>query len=311
MLVVKNGLKNFFKNLKYFFVPLGTLFLGIIIGLSISLPLLQATLTDFINDVSSLSIAIDTNAFIDSVWSSINNLDWSNTVDSLSQLFSRNFLESTINNSLSSLIPNYNDYVISISSFVDAAITNTITDLAVIIVFVILGFVGGFFLTKSLIRKQIANRHFYQFIIVTIVDIILSGGLMSLCIYLFSLRKFSSLASTLLSYILIALISLYEAYLIHGRNKIRPKQVVNLKNSSRLIISDISIIIVAWLFSGIFTVFFNQLAGIVIGFTFMEIANIVINMNAESYVIELVNNLKSKEDDEGKNKGKRTKQKNQ
>ena len=35
---------------------------------------------------------------------------------------------------------------------------------------------------------------------------------------------------------------------------------------------------------------FNELAGIVIGITFMEVAFVVIGMNAESYVKELVEN---------------------
>lgn len=288
--IIKNGLKNFFINLKYFFIPLGTLFLGIIIGLSIVLPLLNVTLNNFVENISSLSLIIDADAFVNSLWASFNKLDRSNTLEALSTLFSRDYLEGTITESLKSLLVNYDQYVVQIEGFVTSGINEISIYLGIVIAFIGIGFVGGFILTKFLVRKEIANRKFYQLIIVTIADAILSGGLMTLCIYLFSLWKFSALVSTLLSYVIVALISLYEAYIVHGHKKVDIKKIVNLKNSSRLIISDITIIVVAWFFSSISTMLFNELAGIVIGFTFMEIAFVVIEMNAESYVKELVEN---------------------
>lgn len=286
--IIKNGLKNFFINLKYFFIPLGTLFLGIIIGLSIVLPLLNVTLNTFVENISSLSLVIDPDAFVNSLWSSFNELDWSNSLNALTTLFSRDYLEVTITNSLKSLLVNYDQYVIQIEGFVTSGINDISIYLGVVIAFIGIGFVGGFVLTKFLVRKEIASRKFYQLIIVTIADVILSGGLMTLCIYLFSLWKFSALVSTLLSYVIVALISLYEAFIVHGHNKVDVKKVVNFRNSSRLILSDFTIIVIAWLFSSISTMLFNELAGIVIGFTFMEIAFVVIEMNAESYVKELV-----------------------
>ena len=292
MVIIKNGLKNFFINLKYFFIPLGTLFLGIIIGFSIILPLLNNSLTAFVDNISSLSLIIDGNAFVDSLWVSLSRLDWSNSFDALATLFSREYLESTITESLKSLLVNYDQYVVQIEGFITIIIDEITIYLGVVIAFIGLGFIGGFFLIKLFIRKEIANRKFYQLIIVTIVDTILSGGLMTLCVYLFSLWKFSALVSTLLSYIIYALISLYEAYIVHGHKKIDVKKIVTIKNSSHLILSDITIIVVAWIFSFLSTMFFNELAGIVIGITFMEVAFAVIGMNAESYVKELVENPK-------------------
>lgn len=292
MMIIKNGLKNFFINLKYFFIPLGTLFLGIIIGFSIALPLLNNSLTVFVDNISSLSLIIDENAFVDSLWGSLSKLDWSNSFDAFATLFSREYLENTITESLKSLLLNYDQYVVQIEGFITIIINEITIYLGVVIAFIGLGFIGGFFLIKLFIRKEIANRKFYQLIIVTIVDTILSGGLMTLCVYLFSLWKFSALVSTLLSYIIYALIALYEAYIVHGYKKIDVKKIVTIKNSSHLILSDITIIVVAWIFSSLSTMFFNELAGIVIGITFMEVAFAVIGMNAESYVKELVENPK-------------------
>lgn len=250
------------------------------------------SLTAFVDNISSLSLFIDGNAFVDSLWVALSKLDWSNSFDALATLFSGEYLESTITESLKSLLVNYDQYVVQIEGFITIIINEITIYLGVVIAFIGLGFIGGFFLIKLFIRKEIANRKFYQLIIVTIVDTILSGGLMTLCVYLFSLWKFSALVSTLLSYIIYALIALYEAYIVHGYKKIDVKKIVTIKNSSHLILSDITIIVVAWIFSSLSTMFFNELAGIVIGITFMEVAFAVIGMNAESYVKELVENPK-------------------
>ena len=42
--MIKNGLKSFFKSLKYFFTPFGTLALGVILGLSVAIPLMSAAI---------------------------------------------------------------------------------------------------------------------------------------------------------------------------------------------------------------------------------------------------------------------------
>ena len=34
--MIKQGLKNYFKSLRHFFTPLGTMFLGIMLGLSVA-----------------------------------------------------------------------------------------------------------------------------------------------------------------------------------------------------------------------------------------------------------------------------------
>lgn len=288
MKILKNGLMNFLHNLKFFFVPLGTLFLGLIIGFSIALPLMQNTLQNFVTDISSLQLTLNYDAFVDSLWGSVSELDWTNVIGALTKLFSRDYLETTISNSLASLIVNYEEYIAQIDLFVVSAIDEFTIQLSTIIIFIALGFAGGYFLTKYLIRREIAKRGIWKFLVVTLVDMILSATLVSLCTWLLSLWKVSAVFSTLISYILFALISLYEAYIVHGYKKVDVKKIVNFHNSGRLIISDLAITILAWLLSSLTATLFNQLAGIVIGFTLMEIAFICISLNAESYVKDIV-----------------------
>ena len=52
--MLKSGLKNYFINLKYYFTPIGTFAVGIIIGLSILLPGALAAVSQFAEEVTRL-----------------------------------------------------------------------------------------------------------------------------------------------------------------------------------------------------------------------------------------------------------------
>lgn len=287
MNIVKQGLKNYLLNLKYFFVPLGTLFLGVILGLSITIPLFSATLGRLGEGLSALSLTFDLDAFADSLGIAVGELDWANPLNAIGTMFSRSWLEGAFSACLRDLLPNYDQYVVEIETLAGAAINDVIGYVVTIGAFVALGFFGGFFLTKYLIRQEIAKRSIWQFLAVTAIDGLLSATLVALCTYLLSLWSASALFSTLVSYFLFATISLFEAYLCHGVHKVPAKKVVNFRNSSRLILTDSIVIGVAWLLSSGTAILFNELAGAVIGFTLMEIAFIVISLNAESYVLSL------------------------
>ena len=72
------------------------------------------------------------------------------------------------------------------------------------------------------------------------------------------------------------------------------KKIINFHNSSNLIISNLIIIVIVRLLSSGSAILFNELADAVIGFTFIEIAFIIISLNAESYVINFINNPNDK-----------------
>ena len=49
------GIKNYIVNLKYVFTPLGTLFLGVVIGLSVLIPSLISSVEYVVKEVSALA----------------------------------------------------------------------------------------------------------------------------------------------------------------------------------------------------------------------------------------------------------------
>ena len=82
--MIKQGIINFFKNLKYFFTPLGALALGLIFGLSVLIPGIISSVSTLANDVQTIlsDTTIDFTALENSIISAIQSLDWSNPWES-------------------------------------------------------------------------------------------------------------------------------------------------------------------------------------------------------------------------------------
>ena len=55
--MIRQGIVNFFKNLKYFFTPLGTIALGVVFGLSILIPGMIDATSKLVKDVKEVLAA--------------------------------------------------------------------------------------------------------------------------------------------------------------------------------------------------------------------------------------------------------------
>ena len=81
--MIKKCLTNYFKSLKYFFTPLGTMFLGIMIRVSILVPGVSSAATGLIDEIGELSqnINLDLSLLVNNVWQSVQALDWNKPVE--------------------------------------------------------------------------------------------------------------------------------------------------------------------------------------------------------------------------------------
>ena len=97
-----------------------------------------------------------------------------------------------------------------------------------------------------------------------------------------------SLYIAIIAFILIfGISSLIEAYLIQGRGKVDAKDVVNFKNIIGLFAVDIIIIAISVAAAFIVGKVLNNLVELFVGLALFEIAIIVMDLNAESYVKSL------------------------
>lgn len=284
--MIKNGVKNYLVCLKYILTPLGAMFLGIIIGLSVLIPIAQSCLNELAEEIKAIvqEVEIDPNRLIENLWESITALDWSNPADAISTMFTREWVEKTLVESLNALIFGKHDYTAQIQIAVENASSSLFTGAIVFIVFVAVSVVAGYFIVKAQIRNQIAKRAFWKFAIVAVADCVISLALFILNVWLLSLWTPGIVISSVLSFFIVGAVALFEAYLVHGYKKVAVKKVVTAKNIGLHALTNFLIYLIWFAFTAVITLLLNRLAGIVIGLTLFEIASIVMNLNAESFV---------------------------
>lgn len=288
--MIKQGIINFFKNLKYFFTPLGALALGLIFGLSVAIPRTVSSVSDFAGSVQSIlsDTTIDFSTLKESVLSAIQSLDWSTPLDAIGTMINSDWLMNTLNDCVGSFVGITDVYATQFKAAVNSFTHDIAICFAKLIVFLVLGLIGGFFLTKWLIRRNIAKRNIWKFLLHSFVDSILSSTLVAMCVWLLSVWKPSIFISSVISVLLFGFISLLEAYIVHAWKKTDIKRIVNVKNIFQLFLTDAIILVLVGVFVQLIVLLTNTFAGISVGIVLMEIAFIVIGLNAESYVKTIV-----------------------
>lgn len=286
--MIKHGLKNFAYNLKYFFTPLGTLALGVVIGLSILIPGVissAATLAENVKTILAGS-SIDFTVLQDSVVKAVGDLDWNNPLSAVQTMISAEWLTDTLNACIDALIQSSEVYTLQLNAAVEEFIGAAAVYFIILAFFIVAGIAAGFFLTKFLVRRNMAKRAFWKYFLVSAID-----SLLVAVAGLYTLWRPSVFISTFVWLFICGVIALIEAYAVHGYKKIGWKKVINAKNAALLLATNLIIFILAWVVTVITVVITNGAVGLFVGFALFEIALIVISMNAESYVKTVADSL--------------------
>ena len=287
--MIKQGIKNYIYNLKYVFTPLGAIALGIVFGLSLCLPIVFNSLGNLVKILVEVSqnTQIRLQDLIDAILLRIDSLDWHNPIKALNTLCDRAWFTDTLSRCVDSISID----VSQVESYINKCVGDIVVAFRILIFFVILGFVGGYFFTKCLIRRAIAKRAIWKYFLISFIDSLLSATLVALCLLILKLWKPGVIISSFISMLLFGAIQLFEAYVVHAWKKVDIKQVISVKNIAKLCLSNVLIFLLAAAFVGIVILITNVLVGLFVGIALLEISFIVIGLNAESYVKNLNNAL--------------------
>lgn len=289
--MIKSGIKNYFANLKFYFVPIGALAVGVIIGLSILLPGTVSAVKTLINNVTAIlnETSIDFNEVKNFVIDSVRELDWYNDLlNSVKTVLSREWLTSLFNGCIDLVSADLQPYADQLNNEVNKAVATVTSLFGVLIFFAILGLIGGYFLTSYLVRKNTVKCSLWKYLLSALIDAIIAPVLLIVCIWLFTLWKPSIFFSSLVSLFLFSLTSLLSAHVVYGAKKVGSKQVLNAKNIFKLFAANFIIYYISIAIVVILSLLINVFSGILIGFSFVEIAFLVISINAKSYVSNLL-----------------------
>lgn len=287
--MIKNGIKNYFKNLKHFFTPIGTLAAGLFIGLSILIPGTLAIISELIDKLAGIinDATFDFSELGDAISGAVRALDWSDPVASLKTVLSLEWLKGVVDECLSVISGGLQPYAEAIGEAVGAAMAGIYFLFILLILFAIIGLVCGYFLTRFLVRRNMAKRTFKKYLLASVVDSFVTATLISVSFWLLTLWAPSIMITSIMSLIIFACTALVSAYLVHGKGKVQFKDVFNGKNLFKLLFVNAITFLISIVFLILTILITNLIAGILIGFSFVEIAFLVMSMNAESFVINL------------------------
>lgn len=286
----RQGIKNFFINLKYFFTPLGSMFLGMMIGISFLVPGVIQSCLILIDGVKALgeNLHLDFGEVWNTLWKEIVALNWESPNQAIETIFSEDWLNQQVTNTLSVILgKDFELFKMEIGQLVSEFVKGLQLSVIVFIAWWIMGFLVGYILLRFLVRRTIAKRNLWQYILNIFVNSLLVLCMLVICLVLFTIWAPSILLSYGLMLLLSGSFSLLGAYLVYGRKKISLRKVMNFKNLSSHILANLCILLIA-LTMTILAVIVNILLGIFTGLSLLAIAFLVMNMNAESYVIHMV-----------------------
>lgn len=291
--MLKKGIKNYFSCLKYFFTPLGTMFLGVMLGVSIFIPGVVGAVNQLGDGISQLAqnVNLDFNALWDNLWTAIRSLNWDEPVAALQTLTSSEWINEVLTQSLTAILgTDFETFKGQITQLISVFCENITANAAAFFVCWLLGFIAGMFLTRLFIRRNIAKRSLWKFLLAYLLNSLFSVMFVVATLVVYSLWAYSIIFAVILAMLLSGVIAFVQAYLLYAYKKIPFKQIVNIKNAGLHMLVNLIIFVISSSIAAI-AVAINALMGVFVGLSLFVVALTVINLNAESYVLEQVNGL--------------------
>ena len=283
------SLKNFFKSLGFYFIPLGIMAFFIVICLAHIVPegieIVKGTYLAIAARIGSTTI--DWNEIQPILLSKVMGLineDPTSILNNPDQLI--NILQETATDAFG---PTIGD----VTTVCKDCLTQLSYLLIRLVVVAIVSIFIGFITLKVLLRKYLTDSNIFKAILVSILDALVIVGIFVLITYLLAIdNKTLFWIALILTIIGVFFISLLEAYLFYGIRKVKFTKIFNIKNFFLLILADLIQIVLA---VGVF--FLTRLipdafVSYFVLVPFLELVICIIGLNAETYAREEVKKAK-------------------
>ena len=286
--MIKLGLKNYLKSYRLFFLPIGALSLGIVIGLSIFLPALLGAVKAFFSGAAHIIGDVKPNW--DAVWETIAStfraIDYVDVEVAARTIFDRDFFGKLLNDCLHAAI-DFDALQAQFEELLSACAAKAIGGGVAFLVFTVLGAFVGIFATRVEIRRNVAKRKFWKFVLISVLHTVINATIIACGLWLISGFKQYAVLSGLLTFLLYGFVAFFEGYLVHGYKKVPLKKVLRVRNVLSLTL--LSLIEVAVMCAIIAVVYWisNVIVTFFVGFSVGVLTLSCLSMNAEAYVKDM------------------------
>ena len=282
--MIKTSIKNFFKSLGFYFIPLGVMAFFIVLYLAFMIPGIVTDVRDTFQAIATKLGAVEFN------WEKIQGVIMSKVFEygadptALMSLTGNpeliiNLLKDTVMEAFG-----VEEVTNEIIALIQQCVTSISMRLIGLLAIMIVSFIAGFVVLEVLLRRYLTDINMIKSILVSILNGILIAGVLVLLSYLYSNNEVAMWIVIVVAAIILIFGTLLEAYLFYGIRKVKFTQVINIKNVFTLILGSA---ISGGLFVGLICLCLlipSRFVGIFIMIPFVELGICVLELNACAYV---------------------------
>ncbi|MBR0439624.1 MAG: hypothetical protein IJK27_02535 [Bacilli bacterium] len=288
-MLFKTGLKNYFKSMKHYFVPLGIFALFVIFSLTTAIPMMVNAVKVLFNECGKIVSKgqFDWLEIFSELSDQVAAVDWSDFNKGVATVSSRTWLYDTLTKVLSTVFKE-EDIVKTFGDLIQNCIGTIYAAFAIIIAFFFIGIFVGFFVIKILVRKTVTRKNILKVILFSLVDAIIVTGLLVIFSLFNRLPTWANILLSIIFFLMVGFFTLFEAYLFYGLKKIKLKEVVNFKDLVLLYVTDLVILVIGVLICVALFFIFNLIFALFVILPIAEITISILGVNAEGYVVRKV-----------------------
>ena len=290
--MIKLGLKNYFKSYRLFFIPIGALSLGIVIGLSVMIPMLWSAVRDFVMGVAEAvgNVSFHWDEVKDTMFSSIEGLSWTDPQALADEVVNAGYWEELLRECASVALGDISKVEAEMEALAKTAMTTIAGGAMLFVFFTAVGAYVGYFVTRSMIRTGVAKRSFLKSIVAGVVSTVINLTIIAAGAVLIAKSKQYASLSVLLTVLVYGAAAFLEAYFVQGFNKVPFKKVMQIKNIFLLAILNVIEIVIMIVVIALLYALTNPAIAVYAGVSVLIITISCMQLNAEAYVKSLADN---------------------
>ena len=156
----------------------------------------------------------------------------------------------------------------------------------------VLGLLLGFILMMIMMRKEVEKRNIFKVLLSAIVDALILAAFIAIVVLITSAAEWGGIVVILIFLPLYSIMTLFGSYVNHGMKAVQFKKAVSFRNMFKLAICNFFIILLTLGIGALCGLIFNVIIGLTAIVALFMVGICVISLNADSFVVSLVENAK-------------------
>lgn len=289
--MVKNALKNFFKNILDLFVPMGIVYLFFLIACFVAFGSVVNIASDLLSQVFELihySVGESSASVNDFLSYAFGQLNWNgNLIEMIVHAFRTHWLSETVIGFLKTLNASTEGFSEQFTAIMGDFSTKLHALISVVATLCVVGVVAANYITRIVIRRRTAKRGLKKFIVAhTVVPVVQAVFVVASVVVLAFLRYYGILVIAALL-VISGAFSLTSSWVIHRTDGLRLKDVVTFRNIMlQFAAAGLIMLIDAAIAVGLFLI--NSLLAILIMIPLVLYSLNIIGVNTDSIVCTMI-----------------------